>query len=164
MGIHQPFSWTSIRNDAATFGCTWLQRVDTKSDSGNQYLVLPRRACATVHAENVRGVAMSLSDFEYTAAWTVGSLAAFGVVTICCKHIQAFSTSPSFASHVIVHLVLVCAICHYPGLTQCARPSALSANHRLSGPVWARALPEELAWAPSTSPSSFAPSDQCSAA
>ena len=56
---------------------------------------------------------MSLSNFEYTAAWTGGSLVAFGVVTMCCKHVQAFGASPAYAAQVMVHSVLVCAICYY---------------------------------------------------
>jgi hypothetical protein len=56
---------------------------------------------------------MGLSDFEYTAAWSVGSLVAFGLLTIGCKQIPAFGASPSFAAHMIVHVFLVCAICYY---------------------------------------------------
>jgi hypothetical protein len=83
---------------------------------------------------------MGLSDFEYTAAWSVGSLVAFGVFTIGCKQIPAFGASPSFAAHMIVHVFLVSVICHYAGLTQCAPLSALSTYHRLCPSGSGRAL------------------------
>ena len=91
-------------------------------------------------AKAARWPAMVLSDFEYTAAWSVGSLVTFGLLTIGCKQIPAFGASPSFAAHMIVHVFLVCVICHHAGLTSCAPLSALSAYHRLCPSGLGRAL------------------------
>ena len=94
---------------------------------------------------------MGLSDFEYTAAWSVGSLVAFGLLTIGCKQIPAFGASPSFAAHMIVHVFLVCAICHYAGLTQRAPLSTVDVSQTVPIRLGASSAaqpgpPEETAW------------------
>ena len=56
---------------------------------------------------------LSRSHLEYVAAWTAGSLAAFGVVAACCKRSKTLGAAPGYAAATLVHGVLVIAICYY---------------------------------------------------